>query len=104
MRWHPYPGGVPLVIYTVLRLAIFAGALGLGYLAGLRGLLLLLLAVVVAFAVSYLALPAQKDAAAVWLAERAQRRGDRKGRLDAVIDGDAAAEDAAFDADESTPK
>lgn len=92
---------MPLVIYTVLRLGIFAGAIGLGYLAGLRGLLLLLLAVVVAFAVSYLALPRQKDAAAAWLAERAQRRADAKGGgkqgIDRVIDEDAAAEDAAFD-------
>ncbi|WP_402462162.1 DUF4229 domain-containing protein [Isoptericola aurantiacus] len=94
---------MPLVIYTVLRLVIFAGALGVGYLVGLRGLLLVLVGVVVAFAVAYLALPRQKDAAAVWIAERAQRRAQGKEGLNKVIDEDAAAEDAAVDSDGGSP-
>ncbi|WP_407319058.1 DUF4229 domain-containing protein [Isoptericola halotolerans] len=84
---------MPLVIYTLLRLLLFAVALGGGYLVGLRSWLLVLVAVVVAFAVSYLVLPKQKDAAARWLAERAERRRAGQEGLGRIIDEDAAAED-----------
>lgn len=79
--------------YTVLRLLLFAAVVGVGYLVGLRGWLLLLVGIVVAFAVSYLVLAKQKDAAARWIAERAERRRTRQGGLGKVIDEDAAAED-----------
>lgn len=81
------------MIYTVLRLLLFAAALGVGYLVGLRSWLLLLVAVVVAFAVSYLVLAKQKDAAARWLAERAERRRAGREGMGRIIDEDAAAED-----------
>jgi antibiotic biosynthesis monooxygenase (ABM) superfamily enzyme len=81
------------VIYTLLRLLLFAAALGVGYLVGLRSWLLVLAAVVVAFAVAYLVLPKQKDAAARWLAERAERRRTGREGLSRIIDEDAAAED-----------
>ncbi len=86
--------------YTVLRLLLFAAALGVGYVAGLRSWLLLLVAIVVAFAVSYVLLAKQKDAAASWIAERAERRRSGDEGLAKVIGEDAAAEDSAFDAGE----
>ncbi|WP_418274884.1 DUF4229 domain-containing protein [Isoptericola jiangsuensis] len=92
---------MPLVTYTVLRLLLFAAALGLAYVVGVRGWLLAVVALVVSFAVSYLALPKQKDAAAAWLAARSERRAQRRGgaaeSLDSRIAEDAAAEDAVFD-------
>ncbi|MCK0118892.1 DUF4229 domain-containing protein [Isoptericola sp. S6320L] len=90
---------MPLVTYTVLRLLVFAAALGAGYLVGLRSWLLLLVGIVVAFAVSYILLAKQKDAAARWMAERAERRRSGEEGLGKVIDEDAAAEDSAFDTD-----
>jgi hypothetical protein len=93
------------VTYTVLRLALFAAALGLAYAVGVRGWLLAVVALVVSFAVSYLALPKQKDAAAAWLASRSERRATErtstKESLDSRIAEDAAAEDAVFDDPES---
>jgi hypothetical protein len=93
------------VTYTVLRLALFAAALGLAYVVGVRGWLLAVVALIVSFAVSYLALPKQKDAAAAWLAARSERRAARRGgdkeSLDSRIAEDAAAEDAVFDDPES---
>ena len=84
------------MLYTLWRVLLFVVAFGVGYLAGLGGWLLVVVAAVVAFAVSYLALRRQRDAAAVWLAERAQRRraaGDRS----RATDEDAAYEDAVVD-------
>jgi antibiotic biosynthesis monooxygenase (ABM) superfamily enzyme len=86
---------VPLLVYTLLRLALFAVVLVVGYLVGLRSWLLLLVALVVAFAVSYLALPRQRDAAAVWLAERTQRRKAARERR--TTDADAEYEDSVVD-------
>nr|WP_246246341.1 DUF4229 domain-containing protein [Isoptericola sediminis] len=89
-----------MLIYSALRLLVFVAALVLGYLVGLGGWLLPLVALVVAFAVSYLALRRQRDDAAAWLAERDRRRKERT-RGDTRIDEDAAAEDAVLDADRS---
>ncbi|WP_041294752.1 DUF4229 domain-containing protein [Isoptericola variabilis] len=85
---------MPLLVYTLLRLALFAAALAAGYLVGLRSWLLLLVALVVAFAVSYLALRRQRDAAALWLAQRAERRAAARER---TVDEDAAYEDSVVD-------
>jgi hypothetical protein len=89
-----YPGGVPLLVYTLLRLGLFVALLVVGYLVGLRSWLLLLVALVVAFTVSYLALRRQRDAAAVWLAERSERRRAAK---EQTVDEDAAFEDSVVD-------
>ncbi|WP_123815825.1 DUF4229 domain-containing protein [Myceligenerans xiligouense] len=86
---------MPLVIYTVLRLALFGGALGLLYLAGLRSWLLVGVAAVAAFALSYVLLSVPRDAAARWLADRRARRGAGTGGSGA--DADAAHEDAIVD-------
>jgi len=87
---------VPLVIYTLLRLALFGAAFGLLYLAGLRGWLLPIVAVVVALAVSYLTLGKPRDAAAQWMATRAERRAAERAAAPKV-DADAAHEDAQLD-------
>jgi len=84
------------VIYTLLRLALFGAAFGLLYLAGLRGWLLPIVAVVVALAVSYLTLGRPRDAAALWIATRAERRAAARAAAPKV-DADAAHEDAQLD-------
>jgi uncharacterized oligopeptide transporter (OPT) family protein len=85
---------VPFLVYSLLRLSLFAALLAVGYVVGLRGWLLVLVAVIVAFAVSYLALTRQRDAAALWLAERAERR---KAAREQRVDEDAAYEDSVAD-------
>lgn len=84
---------MPFLVYSLLRLGLFALALvGLAW-AGMGGWLLVVVAAFVAWAASYVLLGRWRDAAALWLAERAERR--RTGpRISADIDADAAAEDA----------
>jgi hypothetical protein len=84
------------VIYTLLRLALFGAAFGLLYLAGLRGWLLPIVAVVVALAVSYLTLGKPRDAATQWMAARAERRAAERA-VAPKVDADAAHEDAQLD-------
>ncbi|WP_129786707.1 DUF4229 domain-containing protein [Promicromonospora panici] len=87
---------MPLLIYTLLRLAVFGAALGLLYVAGLRGWLLPIVAVVVALAVSYLTLSKPRDAATRWMAGRSERRAAERAVFPKV-DADAAHEDAQLD-------
>jgi cell division protein FtsW (lipid II flippase) len=87
---------VPLLTYTLLRLALFGAALGLLYLAGLRGWLLPIVAVVVALAVSYLTLRKPRDAATRWMAARSDRRVAQRAVFPKV-DVDAVHEDAQVD-------
>ncbi|MFI6425483.1 DUF4229 domain-containing protein [Promicromonospora sp. NPDC050880] len=87
---------MPLVIYTLLRLALFGVAFGGLYLAGLRGWLLPIVAVVVALTVSYLTLTGPRDAATRWIAARAERRAAERAAAPKV-DVDAAHEDARLD-------
>lgn len=87
---------MPLLIYTLLRLAVFGAAVGLLYVAGLRGWLLPIVAVVVALAVSYLTLSKPRDAATRWMAGRAERRAAERAVFPKV-DADAAHEDAQLD-------
>ena len=65
---------MPVIIYSVLRLGLFAAALVGLWLAGMGGWLLVLVAALVAWALSYAVLGSRRDAAARWLAER---RGPR---------------------------
>lgn len=90
-----YHGPVPLVIYSVARLGLFAGALGLLYVVGLRSWLLVGVAALASLALSYVLLARPRDAAARWLAERRDRR--RTGTSGTTAEIDAAAEDAAVD-------
>jgi hypothetical protein len=96
--YGPYPGGVPVLVYSVLRLLLFAAALGALWLAGMRGWLLVLVAAVVALMLSYLTLNRPREAASRYLAERAERRARTGERFSREIEDDAAVEDAAVDA------
>lgn len=87
---------MPLLTYSLLRLALFGAALGLLYVAGLRGWLLPVVAVVVALTLSYLTLRKPRDAAARWMATRAERRAAAREAAPRV-DADAAHEDAQLD-------
>lgn len=84
------------MIYTLLRLALFGAAFGLLYWVGLRGWLLPIVAVVVALTVSYLTLRAPRDAAARWMAGRAERRTAARAAAP-TTDPDAVHEDAQVD-------
>jgi len=88
---------VPVVTYSILRLGLFVAALlGLWW-AGMGGWLLVLVATVVAFVLSYVLLGRQRDAAALWLADRRAAAAGRP-RFSARVEADAAAEDALADA------
>lgn len=91
---------MPVVIYSLLRLGLFAAALAGLWAVGMGGWLLVVVAAVVAWALSYVLLGAPRTAAATWLA---QRRGGGDGttprpRFGAGASADAAIEDAADDA------
>jgi hypothetical protein len=89
---------VPVVVYSVLRLLLFAVALAALWFAGLRGWLLVLVAAAVALMLSYLTLRKPREAASRYLAERAEHRARTGERFSREIEDDAAAEDAALDA------
>jgi Protein of unknown function (DUF4229) len=106
-RVRAYPGEVPLVTYSVLRLALLAACFGLGYWAGLRSWLLLLVATFGALGLSYVLLGGPREAAARHLAERAERRAAGESDLPASARDDAAHEDAVVDrarADSGRPR
>jgi Protein of unknown function (DUF4229) len=63
----------PVLTYTLLRFALFAATLGLLYLAGARGLLLLALAVLVSGLISLVLLMRQRDAVSGVLVQRVER-------------------------------
>jgi cell division protein FtsW (lipid II flippase) len=73
--------------YTALRLAIFAAALGLLYLAGARGVLLIAIAAVVSAAISFIVLARQREAMAGSISRRVTNFRER-------IDEGAKAEDS----------
>ena len=87
---------MPLLLYSLLRLALFGVILGLLYVVGLRGVLLPIVALVLAFALSYLTLRKPRDAAMRWIAGRADRRAAER-VVAPKIDVDAAHEDAKHD-------
>lgn len=83
---------MPVVTYSLIRLALFGAALGLLLLVGARGWLVPLVAAVIAFALAYLVFARQRDAAGAWMAERAARR-ERQSRLAQAVAQDEAEED-----------
>ena len=89
---------MPLVTYSAIRLGLLAVCFALGYWAGLRWWLLLLVATFVAWGLSYVLLGRFREAAAVYLAERAARRASGEHRFPAAVESDAAYEDAVDDA------
>jgi hypothetical protein len=88
---------MPLVTYSALRLGLLAACFALGYWAGLRIWLLLFVATFAAWGLSYVLLARPREAAAVYLAERAQQRAAGT-RPPGHADLDAAQEDAVVDA------
>ncbi|ADG75615.1 conserved hypothetical protein [Cellulomonas flavigena DSM 20109] len=80
---------MPVLVYSLLRAALFLAATGLLWWAGMRSWLAPVLGAVVAWALSYVLLARQRDAAARHLAQRAEGRRAARGS-----DVDAAAEDA----------
>lgn len=85
---------MPFVIYSALRLALFAAVLALLWWVGLGGWLLVVVAALAAWAVSYLVLGGPRDAAARWIAQRVERRRQPGQRFTAGVEADALAEDA----------
>ena len=87
---------MPVLVYSVLRILLIFGA-GAGlYLAGMRGWLLVVVAVLVGAGLSYVLLDKQRRASAEWLAAR----GRRHTRLEDRLASDADAEDALLDHDQ----
>lgn len=82
-----------LLVYTLLRMLLVVAAGGVLYLAGMRGLLLVVMAVVVGAMLSYLLLKGPRERAAGTLQGLAERRPERE-----RADADAQAEDAVLDA------
>ncbi|HZI98208.1 MAG TPA: DUF4229 domain-containing protein [Actinomycetales bacterium] len=89
------PSAPPLLVYTVLRLALFVAVLAVIALIGARGWLLLLLAAVVSLALSYVLLRGPRERLAEQVAERADPSRRRPGRVSKALDDDARAEDEA---------
>lgn len=87
---------MPVLVYSVLRVALFAVVTALLWWLGMRSWLAPLLAAFLAWGLSYVLLAGPRDAAARHLARRAQERRD--GRAAGRTADDAAAEDAADDA------
>lgn len=98
-----YPGGVnppsapPFLVYTVLRLGLFVAVLAVVGLLGARGWLLLVIAAVVSFALSYVLLRGPRERLAAQVADRVGERTDPARRKQSKLDDDARAEDAAAD-------
>lgn len=91
---------MPVVTYSILRLALFGACLlGLVW-AGMGSWLAVIVAAFGAWALSYVLLAGPRDRAAIWLADRAAARGDRP-RLSRRAAEDAAAEDAALDEEDA---
>nr|WP_276582053.1 DUF4229 domain-containing protein [Cellulomonas sp. RIT-PI-Y] len=84
------------MIYSLLRLALFAVCTVALAFAGMGWLFAVILGAVLAGVLSYLVLPGPRDRAAQWLQARSERRGDRP-RLSRRAQEDAAVEDAAVD-------
>lgn len=88
---------MPFIIYSVLRLALIVVLGVLLYAVGVRDLLLPVLAIVLALMVSYLVLGRQREAAAVYLAGRKQKRDATGERFSPAVAADAAFEDGQVD-------
>jgi hypothetical protein len=91
---------VPLLKYTVLRLALFVASMWLLYLLGAGVLVAVIGAAVLSFLLSYVLLRGPRDQLAAVIARRAERRRLRR---PSAADQDAAVEDAADDARRTVP-
>jgi hypothetical protein len=89
---------VPVLIYSLLRLALFVVATVALAFAGMGWLFAVIVGAVLAALLSYLLLNGPRDRAAQWMQARADRRGDRP-KLSKRAQEDADIEDAAADRD-----
>lgn len=85
-------------MYSLLRLGIFAVVLVILALAGMGSWLLVVVAALAAFFISYLTLNGPRTRAAEYLATRAEHRRSTGERFSRDIEDEAALEDAADDA------
>lgn len=88
----------PLLKYTLLRFALFFAVLAVLWIAGARSWLLLLLAAVASFALSYVVLRGPREEVAARLAARSSNRLEQR-----RTESDEQAEDAALDSDDRRP-
>jgi Protein of unknown function (DUF4229) len=75
----------PIAIYTAARLAVFVVLASVLYLLGLRGLLLLALAVLLSMPLSYLLLGRQLAGVTNWLEQRRTGRADIRADIRAEL-------------------
>jgi Protein of unknown function (DUF4229) len=87
---------VPLLKYSVMRLALFVAVLGILAVLGAGPLLAVIGAALVSMLLSYVLLRGTRDELATTIADRVQRRTED--RVAGVVDEDTAIEDAAADA------
>lgn len=87
---------MPVLVYSVLRILLIIIAGAALYLAGTRGLLLVVGAVLIGAALSYLILDRYRRASAQWL----QSRGKGHTKVEDRFEADAEAEDAMLDEQE----
>ena len=87
---------MPVLVYSLLRLLLVVAAGGGLYLAGMRGLLLVIAAVLVGAGLSYVLLDRFRRASGEWLASR----GRGKTRWEDRLASDADDEDALLGVDE----
>ena len=71
----------PVAVYTLLRIALFVGALGVVTLLGVRGFVAVVAALVLSAILSAILLKRQRDAIAEVAAARKVQRADEKQRL-----------------------
>ncbi len=75
----------PLLFYSFGRVGIFVILAALGYLAGLRGLLLVLAALIISIPLSYLLLRPQRDALSRVVQERVDAKRARHDEVRAEL-------------------
>lgn len=63
----------PVIVYTLSRLALFAATVGVLFLTGARGFLLLALSILISGVISFVLLSRQRDAVSSSVTERAGR-------------------------------
>ncbi len=91
--------GRPVVVYSLLRLVVFAGVAGVLYALGLRRFGLVIVAILVSGVVSYFALARWRGAVAVEVAGRVDERRRRRAERQAVLDEQAEQERLARNAE-----
>jgi hypothetical protein len=91
---------VPVLTYTLLRLALFAAATGVLWWVGMRSWLAPLAGLVIAWLLGYVLLAKQRDRAAVYVQARAE---SGRPRTKSAADRDAELEDEIDEASRRDP-